>query len=537
MKILDCTLRDGGYHCNWTFDKDLVNNLIESLNSYVSVIELGYKSRNKERGLWGRCDDNEVNKELENSYDNLCFMIDLKEFKNNANDLSIVRPSHSSPFSYCRVAIKYEELSSLKPVYEYLKSMGYKIFVNLMQSSTLEEGKIKDFLNHISDFHLEGVYFADSYGNLEFKTMSSILKATKQTKHLLGFHGHDNFGLSFSNSIYLNNLGYEYIDGTILGMGRGCGNTKTEQLLLYKNKNLTKKQINILEPFGKLKVKYNWGFSVNHMMSSLSGMHPTEAQEICRSNLSEDKKFESIKKLKKKKEKVSVIIPARYESSRFPGKPLAKLFGKEMILWVCEKASQAVGVENVYVASDSDKIFEVVKKSGYKYIETPSDLVTGTDRVAYASKFVDSDIIINIQGDEPLIEPEDILRVVQSKKENPEKIINCYSKISKSESINDLKIPKIALSDDQNLLYISRGAIPFSKSGGSAVYKQVCIYGFNKKDLKIFNNKKTKTEKLEDIEIIRCLDNNIIVKMVETFTKVIAVDYPEDIDFIENMLK
>ena len=114
--------------------------------------------------------------------------------------------------------------------------------------------------------------------------------------------------------------------------------------------------------------------------------------------------------------KACVIIPARYKSSRFPGKPLVKLNGKEMILWVAEICSKALGISNVFVATDDNRIVETCSKNGFNTILTDSDLLTGTDRVAQASKNLDYDIFVNVQGDEPLIEPLDILRSVDLKK-------------------------------------------------------------------------------------------------------------------------
>ena len=104
-----------------------------------------------------------------------------------------------------------------------------------------------------------------------------------------------------------------------------------------------------------------------------------------------------------------VVIPARYKSTRFPGKPLVKLLGKPMILWVAELSAQALGKSNVYVATDNTLIEEEVKKSGFNTVLTSSDALTGTDRIAEASNKIESDIFINVQGDEPLINPMDIL--------------------------------------------------------------------------------------------------------------------------------
>ena len=133
-----------------------------------------------------------------------------------------------------------------------------------------------------------------------------------------------------------------------------------------------------------------------------------------------------------KQQRAVVVIPARYKSSRFPGKPLAKINGKEMILHVAEKAEQAVGKENVYIATENSNISNIVKKSGYKVVITSDSCLTGTDRVAEASYEINADIFVNVQGDEPMIDPNDIKKAIKLN------IIDLYSK-----GINSSKIKKI----------------------------------------------------------------------------------------------
>ena len=135
--------------------------------------------------------------------------------------------------------------------------------------------------------------------------------------------------------------------------------------------------------------------------------------------------------------KACVIIPARFASSRFPGKPLAKLNGKEMILWVAENCSRAVNPSNVYIATDDKRISDTVIKKGFKVIITSPDLITGTDRVAEASKNLNYEIFINVQGDEPLIDHRDIIRAIDLKKKYPESIINSFCPIGKNENPNN----------------------------------------------------------------------------------------------------
>ena len=138
-----------------------------------------------------------------------------------------------------------------------------------------------------------------------------------------------------------------------------------------------------------------------------------------------------------------VIIPARFKSSRFPGKPLVKLLGKEMVIWVAELSSKAVGKNNVYIATDSLEIVSKAKENGFNSIITGSDLLTGTDRVAAASLDLDYDIYVNVQGDEPLVDPNDILRSIKFKKKFLYSIINSYCYLNKNENPNNKNIPKV----------------------------------------------------------------------------------------------
>ena len=236
--------------------------------------------------------------------------------------------------------------------------------------------------------------------------------------------------------------------------------------------------------------------------------------------------------------KCIAIIPARYASTRFPGKPLAKINGKEMILHVAERAKDAVGIENVYIATENQKIAILCKSAGYNIVFTSDSCLTGTDRVAEAAKEIDADIFINVQGDEPMIDPGDILRVIAEKKNNPTSVINCVSKLHSDEKAEDKKIPKMVFDCGKNLLYCSRVAIPGSKDNGSnTFYKQVCIYAFSKSQLEKFSQgEKTPLENEEDIEINRFIEKGINVKLVEVNNVSYAVDYPEDIAILEKYI-
>lgn len=236
-----------------------------------------------------------------------------------------------------------------------------------------------------------------------------------------------------------------------------------------------------------------------------------------------------------------VIIPARYKSSRFPGKPLILINGKPMILRVADIAVKAVGLEHVYIATDDQRISELVKSAGFKFILTNSDLLTGTDRVAQAAEKLDYDIFINLQGDEPLVNFNDIKRCINEKLLNFDKVINCYSIISSLEDKTSFNIPKVVLDENQNLLYISRSLIPGLKNMPLIpynFYKQVCIYAFSKRDLMEFYRfgRKSVIENIEDIEVLRFFDLNIKIKMIFCQNSSLSVDIPDDVKKVENFL-
>ena len=120
---------------------------------------------------------------------------------------------------------------------------------------------------------------------------------------------------------------------------------------------------------------------------------------------------------------ISIIIPARFKSSRFPGKPLAKILGKEMIIRVCEICEKVIKKKDIYVATDDNRIIKVVKKFGFKSIKTPKNCLTGTDRVFQAAKKIKSKFIINVQGDEPVLNPLDIKKIINAKIKFPKHVV------------------------------------------------------------------------------------------------------------------
>lgn len=236
-----------------------------------------------------------------------------------------------------------------------------------------------------------------------------------------------------------------------------------------------------------------------------------------------------------------VIIPARYASSRFPGKPLVPLLGKPMILWVAELSVEALGREAVFVATDDEQIARTAEEAGFNVVMTSEKALTGTDRLAEAAKQIDADIYLNVQGDEPLLNPDDIRKVLAAKQQYPNDIICGYCPLGADEDPGNVNIPKVIFTEDGRLVYMSRQPLPGckeSKNAPSVYHKQVCIYAFSGEDLRRYGafGRKSTLENHEDIEILRCLEWSATIRMVETSAGSLAVDTPQDVELVEARL-
>ena len=234
-----------------------------------------------------------------------------------------------------------------------------------------------------------------------------------------------------------------------------------------------------------------------------------------------------------------IVIPARYNSSRFQGKPLADINGKSMIERVWNQCLSAAPKKQIIVATDDERIFSHCKLKNINTIMTSADCLTGSDRLAEVSKKIKANFYVNVQGDEPLINPKDIKKVINDFKKHG--ITNCAAKKIDNESeLNNRNIPKIVTDKNNYLLYISRANIPSSKNSSvKALKKQVCIYSFSHDAVRLFGlkSKKTKLEKIEDIEILRVLENGIPVKIIDVKSDTVAVDTPEDLERVKKLCR
>lgn len=240
--------------------------------------------------------------------------------------------------------------------------------------------------------------------------------------------------------------------------------------------------------------------------------------------------------------KILGVIPARYKSSRFEGKPLAIIAGIAMIKRTYTQAKKSKLLDNLVVATDDTKIEKYCKNENIPVVMTSINCLTGTDRLAQVAHMFHYDLYVNIQGDEPIIDPNSIDEIVNEFKKYGNKYMayNLYKTINDESEMKNNTIIKVITNELDELMYMSRLNIPYNRSTKiSTLKKQVCVYGFTKIGLKLFEEQKVKTinEQYEDIEILRFLDMGYLVKMKETKVDSIAVDVPEDIQKVENFLQ
>jgi 3-deoxy-manno-octulosonate cytidylyltransferase (CMP-KDO synthetase) len=241
--------------------------------------------------------------------------------------------------------------------------------------------------------------------------------------------------------------------------------------------------------------------------------------------------------------KTVVIIPARYQSTRFPGKPLAKICGKPMIQWVYENSKRAEKISHVVVATDDDRIAEAVYSFGGDVIMTSNQNRSGTDRVAEAAdKMVLSpiDIIVNIQGDQPLIDPRCLDDVVRPFFDEPEINMSTLAfKIIRKDEITNSQHVKVVFDQSEFALYFSRSPIPFGRDQYTEfdTYKHLGVYAYTRQYLDIFRNlPEGRLEQIEKLEQLRALEHGHKIKVIITEYDSPEVDVAEDIEKVEEII-
>jgi 3-deoxy-manno-octulosonate cytidylyltransferase (CMP-KDO synthetase) len=234
---------------------------------------------------------------------------------------------------------------------------------------------------------------------------------------------------------------------------------------------------------------------------------------------------------------VVAVIPARFRSSRFAGKPLVPIKGVPMIERVFWRVAAAVGPENVMVATEDSRIIDFCRTRDIAVVATGDQHPTGSDRVAEVAAKIPARAYLSIQGDEPMVRPSDILSVLDELRSHPGTVCNAMSPIFDAREIESRDTPKMVANSAGFLLYGSRAAIPSSKTGSPAAqaYRQVCIYGFEGRALEDYvrHGRTSPIEQSEDIEILRFLELGWPVRMVTVEGGTLAVDTPDDVERVE----
>lgn len=239
------------------------------------------------------------------------------------------------------------------------------------------------------------------------------------------------------------------------------------------------------------------------------------------------------------------IIPARYASTRFPGKPLVDIAGKSMIQRVYEQSKKCYSLQEVVVATDDHRIFNHVQEFGGKAVMTDSSHQSGTDRCAeVATLHPEYNIIINIQGDEPYIDPEQITKVVTCFSAPEAQIATLIKKVSTAEELHNANSPKVIISKQQEAIYFSRSPLPYIRGqepehwlSHFTYFKHIGIYGYRADVLQqITHLPVSNLEKAESLEQLRWVENGYRIRVAETELETFAIDTPEDLERVKNKL-
>jgi 4-hydroxy 2-oxovalerate aldolase len=314
INLLDCTLRDGGYYNNWNFSKELVNFYLKSISkSGIKYVELGFRSlkKNNFKGPnWYTTDEYIKSLKIPKNI-NLGVMVNAVEILSSSQGIkkavnALFKNITNSKLKFVRLACHSDEFEKTTEISKYIQSKGYLVGINLMQITELSKKRIQEISKFASKKRPDFLYFADSLGRLSNSEVQEIVADIKNYwSGALGIHAHDNTERALQNSIKAIQSGANWVDSTVLGMGRGPGNAKTEHLILELNNYLKKNTFNVLplarlieKYFFDLKNKYKWGTNPFYFISGIHGIHPTYVQEMLSIKLDYFEMLEAINNLK-----------------------------------------------------------------------------------------------------------------------------------------------------------------------------------------------------------------------------------------------
>lgn len=238
--------------------------------------------------------------------------------------------------------------------------------------------------------------------------------------------------------------------------------------------------------------------------------------------------------------KVIGVIPARYKSSRFPGKPLADILGRPMIWWVYRQCLQVPGLDEIYVATDDERIRAACAGYRIPVVMTADTHQTGSDRVGEVAEKVEGDLFVNIQGDEPLIDPREVQQLIDLFRDPAVEFGSLRIAITDPAEIAADSTVKVVCDKKGDALYFSRNVIPSNKKGGprARVFRHVGLYAYRREFLRRFvAMEQTELELGEGIEPLRAMENGYKIRLGETTCESIGVDYPEHLALVEAELR
>ena len=236
------------------------------------------------------------------------------------------------------------------------------------------------------------------------------------------------------------------------------------------------------------------------------------------------------------------VIPARYGSTRFPGKPLAPILGKPMIQWVYQRALLATGLDDLYIATDDDRIAEAARSFGGQVVMTPPDCPTGTDRVWSAVRERACDAVLNIQGDEPALDPRSVEALTTLLRDHPDlPMATLVAPFASRRNFEDPNAVKVVLGREGRCLYFSRSPIPHFRDGSirpDLIWRHVGLYGYRKDFLEEYTSWPAgNLEAAESLEQLRALERGVEIRAAVIPDIGCAVDVPEDIPRAEAALR
>lgn len=239
--------------------------------------------------------------------------------------------------------------------------------------------------------------------------------------------------------------------------------------------------------------------------------------------------------------KIIGVIPARYRSSRFPGKPLVSICGKPMIYWVYQQALKVQEFDEIYVATDDERIKSACEEHHMNVIMTSDKHETGSDRVAEVAAKIEGDLFVNVQGDEPVINPEMIREVISIFLEDDTVYFGSLKKeITDPDEIKASSTVKVVTDDNGDAMYFSRSVIPSNIKDGqlARIFRHVGIYAYKREFLKTFSEmEQTELELGEGIEPLRAMQKGYKIRLKETTYSSIGVDLPEHIKKVERIIR